>query len=92
MIIYKLRIPVSCMLAFLDICGLVLFYWNLIKQIKVKCYEDCTLYTYPNQSKKEKIKSECYTKLDILGKLFNTSVYNNDYTSTHLQRVILLKI
>lgn len=54
------------------------------------------IYTYPSQPQKQKTKSECYTTLNILGNvstfLFNTSVYNKDYTSTHLQRVILLKI
>lgn len=54
------------------------------------------IYTYPSQPQKQKTNSECYTKLNILGDvptfLFNTSVYTNDYSSTHLQRVILLKI
>lgn len=53
------------------------------------------IYTYPSQPQTQKTNSECYTKLNILGDvstfLFNTSVYTNDYSSTHLQKSYITK-
>lgn len=54
------------------------------------------LYTYPNQLPKQKTKSECYTKLNLIQGdwfqlLFLTHQYIPMIISTHLQKSYITK-